>query len=90
MPADYLGSYHCLLAMMITITMFQRACALINPRGNPGPAGIIVMLLLLLCGVKREAIVEDYMMSEKVLKQSRMHNELELDGAPRLIRPCRG
>lgn len=43
------------------------------------------MLLLLLCGVKREAIVEDYMMSEQVLKQSRMHNELELDGAPRLI-----
>ena len=44
--------------------------------------GIVVMLLLLLCGVKREAIVEDYMMSEKVLKQSRMHNELDLDGAP--------
>ncbi|KAK9841869.1 hypothetical protein WJX81_008362 [Elliptochloris bilobata] len=41
--------------------------------------GIVVMLLLLLCGVKREAIVEDYMMSEKVLKQSRMHNELDLD-----------
>lgn len=44
------------------------------------------MLLLLLCGVKREAIVEDYMMSEKVLKQSRMHNELDLDGAP--PHPC--
>lgn len=44
--------------------------------------GIVVMLLLLLCGVKREAIVEDYMMSEKVLKQSRMHNELDLDGTP--------
>ena len=48
------------------------------------------MLLLLLCGVKREAIVEDYMMSEKVLKQSRMHNELELDGAPCLIGPFGG
>lgn len=53
----------------------------------PG-AGIIVMLLLLLCGVKREAIVEDYMMSEKVLKQSRMHNELDLDGAPRCLPAC--
>ncbi len=39
------------------------------------------MVLLLLCGVKREAIVEDYMMSEQVLKQSRMHDELDLDGA---------
>jgi hypothetical protein len=44
-------------------------------------AGIVVMVLLLLCGVKREAIVEDYMMSEQVLKQSRMHDELDLDGA---------
>ena len=54
---------------------------------NACAAGIVVMVLLLLCGVNWEAIVEDYMMSEQVLKQSRMHDELDLDGACAGARP---
>lgn len=41
--------------------------------------GIIIMLLLLLCDVEPEAIVDDYVLSETVLKESRMHDELHLD-----------
>lgn len=38
--------------------------------------GVIIMLLLMLCDVQPEAIVDDYMLSETVLKESRMHDEL--------------
>lgn len=41
--------------------------------------GLIIMLLLLLCDVQPEAIVDDYMLSETVLKESRMHDELHFD-----------
>ncbi|KAK9790970.1 hypothetical protein WJX73_008106 [Symbiochloris irregularis] len=41
--------------------------------------GIVIALLLMLCDVSAEAIVDDYMRSEVVLKESRMHDELDLD-----------
>ncbi|CAL8466634.1 g6170 [Coccomyxa elongata] len=41
--------------------------------------GIVVMLLLLLCDVDPKVIVDDYVRSEVVLKESRMHKELDLD-----------
>lgn len=41
--------------------------------------GLIIMLLLMLCDVPSEAIVDDYVLSETVLKESRMHDELHLD-----------
>eukprot|EP00884_Botryococcus_braunii_P006820 jgi/Botrbrau1/16139/Bobra.0349s0001.1 len=45
--------------------------------------GIIVMLLLLLCGVTPDLILEDYIRSEAVLKESRLHERLDLDGRTR-------
>ncbi|KAK9868037.1 hypothetical protein WJX84_007497 [Apatococcus fuscideae] len=41
--------------------------------------GLLVMLILLLCNIPPSEIVKDYMLSETVLKESRMHQELHLD-----------